>query len=116
MEPPTTFYIFKIINRTNTILYIESRQDKFTALKYDTLKTNQELIKEIPKINCYRDYHDTVIHSFFLTLKVKPMEGNLKIDPFNRTNWKNSIDLTGSNNCKGGKVYYTFIVWERDLN
>ena len=49
MEPPTTFYTFKIINKTKTILFIESKQNRYTELSYDTLRQNEELIKEIPQ-------------------------------------------------------------------
>lgn len=114
MEPPITNYTFKIINKTKTILLIESKQNEYTKLIYDTLRQNQVLIKEIPKLNCYKNYHDTLIHSFFQNLKIVPQTGRLNMDPYNRSNWTDSIKINGWH-CKGGSVYYTLIIKEIDL-
>jgi len=115
MEPPTTFYTFKIINKTKMVLFIESKQNNYTELSTDTLKQNQEFIKRIPKLNCYIDYHDTLIQSFFTEIKIRADNRNLKIDPFNRANWTYSNNLRGFGHCKGGTVYYTMVINNTDI-
>lgn len=114
VEPPVTFYRFKIINKTKTILYVESKQDNNIKFCFDTLKQNQVHVEEIPNY-CFVDYQDTLINYFFLKLTVKPLDGTLNIDPYERNNWTDSLDLNGSSSCSGGFVYYTLIINGKDI-
>ena len=117
MESPITCYVFKIVNKTSTTLIIESKSEWFwnNNLIFDTLGPNQELKKTMPKHQCFMNYHDTLIHSFFQVLQVESVEGNLKIDPFKRTHWIDSCDFLRQNKCKGGNALYILEVKESDL-
>jgi len=115
-EPNAVGYEFRIINKTKTILYLESEnKNSNVGLKKDTIFQNQEFMTA--KLGfCYKNYHDTLISSFFSKLEIKTAEKKVKIDPFVRANWKESLALKGfSLFCKGGKVYYTLVIKDSDL-
>jgi hypothetical protein len=112
-EPPRTVYAFNIINKTKTILLIESRQKKDSVLILDTLKQNQEIVKFTLTNGYYKNYNDTLIRTFFLNFKIIPVNGSVNIDPFNRKNWSDSITLSG--NKKAGEVLYKLIINENDI-
>ncbi|HEY9122927.1 MAG TPA: hypothetical protein VIO15_01215 [Bacteroidales bacterium] len=115
MEPPTTRYSFKIINKTNYSLFIDCKTVKYEEFSSDTVKSTQVFVKDILQLGCFQNYHDTLIQSFFKELKIRVDNRILNIDPYNRANWTDSTDLRGSSNCKGGSVYYTLVVKETDL-
>ncbi len=115
MEPPTTFYLFKIINKSKVLLLIDYNTVKYKDVGRDILKPEQEFVRDIPDLGCFKNYHDTLIQSFFKELKVQGVDQKLNINLYNRSIWKDSTDLRGSWNCKGGTVYYTLVIKDSDL-
>jgi hypothetical protein len=119
MEPPTTIYSFRIVNKTNSCLITEIKSVKDKEINddaIDTINPNMFIEKEIFTLGCFEDYHDTLMQSFFSEFTIKLNNCNIKIDPYKISNWTtNSNKLSGFGNCKGGFVYYTFEINEKDL-
>jgi hypothetical protein len=115
MEPPTTRFSFRIINRTGKYLFIDCKDIKYNEFSIDTIKPNQTYEKVILQLGCFKDYKDTLIKSFFSELKIRIDSGNLHIDPYMSAKWKDSIDLKGIGNCKGGNAYYSLTIDRTNL-
>ncbi len=113
-EPRMTVYSFRIINKTKTLLYVKSKFNNYNMdIQFDTIIQNK--ILKIDYLSfCYKNYHDTLVKSIFYILKINTDEGNLKIDPYLRTNWTDSTNLEGLF-CKGGTAYYNLVIKDSDL-
>ena len=110
MEPPTTVYSFRIVNKTKVPLNIDFRTIKYNESGSDTLLPDQEFEKEIIQLGAFKDYKDTLISHFFSKLKIGFDNGDLNIDPFERGNWTDSVNLKGFWNQRGGTIYYKLII------
>ncbi len=76
LEPPTTRYSFRIINRTSNVLYVNYKTIKYDKVVIDTIKPEQVFEKSILQLTCYQNFHDTIIRSFFTNLKIS-LENNV---------------------------------------
>jgi len=115
MEPPTTRYSFKIVNRTNSNLLIDFKTVKYGEQGNGTLMPSKIFEKSIIQLGCFKDHGDTLLQSFFSELNIRLINANINVNPYDRAKWVDSLDLKGSGNCKGGIVYYTLTVFDKDL-
>lgn len=115
MEPPITFYSFSIINKTDKPIIIESKTIKDKYISYDTITTSQRFYKRIRKVQCFYEYKDTLISSFFELLKVRPYGKVLILDAHKTDNWVLKADSLSNGKCKGGACDYILIIKKSDL-
>lgn len=114
-EPPPVFYTFIITNNSDHEIYIQSKTVKDTYVCYDTLVSGQEYKREIMKLQCYDDYYkDTLVAALFKKLEITTSAGKVNIDPYKRNNWKEKLELHGSNNCKSGYAYYLLGIYNHN--
>ena len=114
MEPPVTAFYFKIINNSHTVITVDTEMRRTNGFLRDTLKEGQEFNCIEPNF-CFKEYGDTLIQEFFKSLDIISSNGKIRTNPFQRSNWKDSICLEGIGKCKGGKVFYTFTIYPKDV-
>jgi hypothetical protein len=115
MESPLTYYSFTIKNSTNTAIVVESKTIDDNYIRFDTLNKGQAINRKILQLQCFADYKDTLIRSFFKNLKLSIPNKSLYIDPLNRKNWNENLEsLTGSN-CKSGTCFYSLTINEKEI-
>jgi hypothetical protein len=63
------------------------------------------------EMHCYQDwYKDTLITHFFKKLEIYDDNNTeIPIDPFNRKNWKETLEFKDGN-CGGGNINYKLFV------
>lgn len=112
MESPMTYYSFTIKNITNYSIIIESQTIDESYVHFDTLDKGQIINRKILQLQSFTDYKDTLVTTFFKSLKLKALNKNLSLDPLNRKSWNENLDSLSNNNCKSGTCFYTLIIKE----
>ena len=90
-DPGFSAYQFIIKNNSSQTIIVESKTN-FDFIQNDTLKPNQICYVESGSLS-NMNYHDTLIKSFFKKLNITPINGKIKINPFERKNWVDSIPI-----------------------
>lgn len=106
MEPPTTVYNFEIKNYSDSIIVINTETIKYREINSDTLRPGETFNREFIQLGCFKDYSDTLLNTFFKKIEIIICSDSLKIYPYQRKNWKDSLNLNGLLFCKGGKASY----------
>lgn len=114
-EPPPVYYSFTIENKSDSVLVVKSLTIEDSYEHIDTLRKNENYNIEIIKMQCYDDfYKDSLIKVFFNTLELYSLNKKIKINPYLRKNWKESLRLEGRN-CKKGTAAYTLSIASKDV-
>jgi len=85
------------------------------SIRIDTVRSGQELKREIHLFERYIDYKDTLIFHLFSNLKIKSNEGMVKKDLYNRGNWESHLDIRPGITGKGVIGNLTLVIKQSDL-
>lgn len=109
-EPPPVFYKFTIKNTTNDSIDVIYNTLEEERNYYKTISSSENFEVEFTELHCYNDYYkDSLLSHFFEALEITSSNSNkvLNIDVFNRSNWKEKLNISEEKICNYGDVSYT---------
>jgi len=117
-EPPPVFYKFTIKNSTTDSIEIIYNTEKEVRNYYKRISSSENFEVEFTKLQCYKDYYkDSLVSHFFETLEITSPNSNkvLNMDVFNRSNWKEKLNISEEKFCNYGDVSYTLEISDDDF-
>jgi hypothetical protein len=112
-EPHQIVYEFKMVNDSEDDFLVKKHyKGTSNVFKTDTLSSGSELVFVVPRVGSYGEsFGETLIPSFFDTLKVTSLETKKELNIRKRSYWEESAELDDNflekPGTMKGKVIYT---------
>ncbi len=122
VEPEPILFDFKFVNNLKYKLVIKRHLKKYNSpADIDTLYPSKFIVEYQSSFDCYnQNLKDTLINSFFDTLQITTVDGKINLNPFDRKNWQEVLDLkeglTSKKGCLKGQATYILEIDSSKVN
>ena len=116
MEPPTTYYSFKIYNQSKYDMVINYTTIKDSNMRNNTIKVGSSFYEKFLMLQPYEDYGDNIIRKFFPQMNITVNDKQIGVDPLKVHFWQKNTDSLVGGKYKSGTCFYFFTFFNNANN